>query len=107
MELRDITYNYIVELAKYFITVMKNTEQKEFALLVRRVKSKCPEILNMGYVFDETIWPSNEMEKYENLVEFRIQLYGIIESMPFKLYLNKGQDQKAIHLIDETHWLKH
>ena len=107
MELRDITYNYIVELAKYFITVMKNTEQKEFALLVRRVKSKCPEILNMGYVFDETIWPSNGDEKYENLVEFKIQLCGIIESVPFRLYLKKGQDQEVIKLVDETHWLKH
>jgi len=102
VELRGITYDYIINLTKFFLVKYKEGEIKSFDQLLRCVKAKVPEILNFSFKFDEEIWNPDTPEHYKALIEFKVQLKGLVEFLPFRLFLNKGFEQRAIMLIPGT-----
>jgi len=94
MELKEIKYNYIVELTAYFLRQDKIHGKKELDMVVRRVKSQCPSIDQFYYIFDESIWFPLEPEAYNNLIEFQVQLSGIGEKFVFRTMLNIIDNEK-------------
>lgn len=101
MELEDIKYKYIIDLAKFFIEKHRD-EQMPLNLVVRNIETFAPYITNIGYTFDQTIWPSDKPDWYKNMIEFRVQLSGSVSYLPFRLFINKGSDQTPIMLQPGT-----
>jgi len=115
MELREITYRYIIDLTKFYLEVIRDEtiHQSHQSLkdkldrLVGFVKKKCPDVLNMNYVADLTIWPPDKIGvRKDNLVEFWVQIHGVVEKLPYRLYIKKGQEQEPI-FIWNFNWPDH
>lgn len=102
MELDEIKYKFIVDLAKFFISKYKTKELKSLDLVVNNIKAMAPFIQEIGYTFDESIWFPTKPKLYNNLIEFKVQLRGQIAYLPFRLYVNKGFSQKPILLKPGT-----
>jgi len=100
--LGDLTYEYIINLAKYFLEKYKNKEITSLDQLVVCVMSRVPELIKFDYKFNEEIWPPEYPELYENLIEFKAELSARAEYFPFRLMMKKGFDQEAILLIPGT-----
>lgn len=98
MELKSIQYDYIVNLTKFFLEKKRLGEIKDFDQLIHNIKTLVPAITNFSWKFDEEIWLPTERELYSNLVEFRVQLYGLAEHLPFRLMLNGGYDQEPMYI---------
>lgn len=105
-KVKEATYKYAIELCKIFIE--QGLEEWEsdsigvldWEMLIRRVMSKIPDIEEMEYAFDESIWFPNSTRDYNNKVLFRIALKNYSnEHLPFYLYLDKrtNQEPKFLH----------
>ena len=101
-ELKEIEYNFIINLTKFFLDRYKDGELKELEGIIRDVKARAPFVINMGFTFDKSIWLPDELEWYENLIEFKVQLVNELEILPFRLFLNGGTEQKPILLSNPT-----
>jgi len=104
MELKEIQYDYIVNLTKFFLEKKKTGELKSFEQVIHNIKTLVPSITNFSYKFDEEIWLPTEPELYNNLIEFKVQLYGTVEYLPFRLMLNKDYEQEPIYLNQNMIW---
>lgn len=98
-ELKEIDYNYIVDLTKFFITKYRDGELKDLNMVINNVKSRSNSVKEMSFVFDETIWPPDEHEWYRDLIQFNVQLLNDLSYLPFRLFISKGMDQEPILLI--------
>ena len=55
-----------------------------------------PFLLNVSYIYDESIWLPNEPNNYNNLIIFKIQLMYNIEYLRFGLLFNEDSNQETI-----------
>jgi len=97
-KLNEIKYQFVIDLTKFFIGKYNDGEIKELDSIVRNVMALSKFIVNMCYVYDETIWRPDEPESHKNLIEFKVQLFNEFCYLPFRLYINKGANQEAILL---------
>jgi len=96
MTLSQITYRYIYDLTAFFLSHLKRKDKKEFDLLLTRVKSRVPHILNFKYVFDESVWPPDGPELYNNHIVFMVQLNSQVEIFRFSMLVDNGMDQDMV-----------
>jgi len=75
-------------------------------MLVKRVKSRIPAIMEMTYVFDESIWLPDQPELYKDLILFKVKLAGSLSVFTFPMVISKGADQLNIAPLvpDNTVW---
>lgn len=60
LSLDRIAYRSIYDYTAFFLGQLKGKTKEEFELLIRRVKSQVPQIKEMVYTFDETLWHPDE-----------------------------------------------
>lgn len=94
-ELKNIKYDYIVNLTIFYLDKYRTKEIKTLDQLIRCIKVEVPN-LNVAYTFDETLWHPEKPELYQNLIEFKVQILNYIEYLPFRLMVNGGLDQNPI-----------
>jgi len=103
-KLDEIKYKFIIELTKLFVEKYKLGEIKDIDLIIKNVKLNAIFIQEFAYRFNEEIWSPNEPELYNNLIEFKIQLSGNLEYLPFRLMINKGFEQEPTYLNSNIMW---
>jgi hypothetical protein len=107
MELDKIKYDSIINFTKFFLEKLKEKELKDLDMVIRNVKNNCPYILEMSYVFDETIWHPSNPDLYKNLIEFKVSLVGKASYLPFRLMIKEDLEcQEPIFLNAHYMWFK-
>ncbi len=98
LTLNEITYRNIYEVTAFFVEEMRNEKRtkKRLQLLVTRVKSQCPRIKKMDYVFDEALWRPDHPSGINNLIQFNVQLHGHIQTFHFRMLMNNGIHQEYV-----------
>ncbi len=102
IELTDIKYDFVINLTKFFVEKYRDKEIRSIDLIDRNVVQLAPFILNFSHTFDETVWPPDHPDWYKNLIDFEVQLAENGGYLPFRLFINKGYDQKPILLMPYT-----
>lgn len=100
--LKSITYDYIINLTKFFLEKYNKKEIKSLQQVLDIVCRRVPDIKDFAYIFDETIWVPDRPEWYKNLIEFKVAIGNSIEILPFRLKVDGGYEQKPIMLIPGT-----
>lgn len=95
-KLNEIKYNFIIELAKYFIEEYKDGYFKNFDVLIRSIKVTCSFVEEITFTFDESIWPPNKPELHNNLIVFKVKLINQLEYLQFGLLMNEDMYQETI-----------
>lgn len=106
MTIKEIDYNYIIELTKFFVTKYYDNEIKNLDSIISNIKYRVPSVKEMSYTFDESIWPPDQHDDvYYKLIEFRVQLVSELEYLPFRLFIDKGFDQETIFIDGNYNWV--
>jgi len=103
MDLNSIKYDFVMDLTKFFLEKFRDGELKNVHLIDRNVLALAPFVQNFSHTFDESIWLPDKPEWYKNLIDFRVQLYGSVAYLPFRLFVKKGFNQNPILLILGTY----
>ena len=93
--LENVTYRYIYDLTAYFLGQLHAKDDRAFELLIKRVRSNCPQLGEMTYVFDQTIWASDS-ELQNDLIKFHVRLKHRIELFSFYMLLSKKENQELV-----------
>jgi hypothetical protein len=94
--LENITYRYIYDLTAYFLGQITTPDKRAFELLIKRVRSNCPQLGEMMVTFDETIWLPDQPELREDLVQFQCRLKHRIAIFSFYMLLSQKENQEFI-----------
>ena len=103
-ELNEIKYRFVMNLTKFFVEKYRDGEIKELESIIRNVKTLSNFVMNMSFVYNETIWFPDKHETYKNLIEFKVQLCGNVNYLPFRFFINKGISQEPILLNESMMW---
>ncbi len=105
LTLDRIAYRSIYDYAAFFMGQLKGKTKEEFELLIRRVKSQVPQIKEMAYAFDESLWPPDVPEWHNNLIRFDVQLYNRIGYLSMRMAVDRGIDQELVSApLPTTKW---
>ena len=103
MDLNSIKYDFVIDLTKFFLEEYRKGTFKKLDMIDRNVVALAPFVQSFAHTFDESIWPPDKTEWYKNLIDFKVQLVGNVSYLPFRLFVNKGFEQKPILLIPGTY----
>ena len=94
--LENVTYRYIYDLTAYFLGQLHAKDDRAFELLIKRVRSNCPQLGEMMYTFDETIWLPDQPELYGDLIKFQVRLKHRITIFSFYMLLSRKEEQEYV-----------
>ena len=97
-ELNEIKYKFVIDTTKFFVSKYVDGDVEDFNQIINNVKSLCPFIKEMAFIYDESIWPSNKPNTHNNLIQFNVQFVNEIEYLPFRFLVKKGVEQDVILL---------
>ena len=105
LTLDRIAYRSVYDYTAFFLGQLKGKTKEEFELLIRRVTSQMPQIQEMAYTFDESLWPPDEPTWYNNLIMFRVQLISRIDYLIIRMAVDRGMDQELVSApLPTTKW---
>jgi len=98
LTLDGIAYRSIYDHTAFFLGELRDSSQRELEMLVKRVKSRIPAIMEMTYVFDESIWLPDQPELYKDLILFKVKLAGSLSVFTFPMVISKERQNFALLL---------
>jgi len=106
LTLDNIAYRSVYDHTAFFMGHLKDKSKKEFDMLLTRVRSRVPSIMEMVYVFDESIWPPDQPKLYDDLIMFKVKLKNSLSMFMFYMSISKGADQPNVAPLvpDNTVW---
>lgn len=105
LTLDSIAYRSVYDHTAFFVGQLKGKSKEEFEMLLRRVKSRVPAVLEMMYTFDESIWLPDQPELHGDLVKFHVRLTNSMSTFSFYMLVSKGADQELVSApLPTTKW---
>lgn len=106
LTLNNIAYRSIYDHTAFFMGHLKGKNKREFDMLLTRVKSRVLAIMEMVYVFDESVWSPDQPELYDDLIMFKVKLQNSLSMFTFTMSISKGADQPNVSPLvpDNTVW---
>lgn len=105
LTLDRIAYRSIYDYTAFFLGQLKGKTKEEFELLIRRVKSQMPQIKEMMYAFDDSLWPSDEPTWHNNLIRFTVRLNNRMDYLTIRMAVDRGVDQELVSApLPTTKW---